>query len=346
MAVAGVQDDDGGRSVHRIFHGREGKPIRGERGAEIAPLAHQRALVARLYIVIADPGILLQRPADIRNGLGPIDPLQGLRPGQFPITTESGEGLFLPARANLDQNRGKVHARLFRHDVSACRHRAGIDRIRPGQRHLRLRPGEGGAAAVVLGPESPVGVHHLAPGNRKFLPGGLFRGRIHRGEGPAEGGGHLQEFRRIIRVLIQITVAGNGQVAQPVDVRRKLLDGPITPLVPAAEVARVEIHPHFAQEVAAAAAPGPGQGRFGHHGVAFQQRGIRNHSDDHFREFAEGIVETLPETGPEELLLGDVPALVDSEELRPGNRGQSGDIRQGEKIHPARSPGDKAVGNT
>ena len=57
-------------------------------------------------------------------------------------------------------------------------------------------------------------------------------------------------------------------------------------------------------------------------------------------------MEPRPETGPEELLLGDVPALVDGEELRPGNRGQSGDIRQGEKIHPARSPGDKAVGNS
>ena len=174
---------------------------------------------------------------------------------------------------------------------------------------------------VVLVPKGPVGVHHLVPGIRKLFPGGQFRGRIHRGEGAAELGGHLQELRRIIRVFVHVTVAGDGQVAQPVDVRRKLLDGAVAPLVPAAEVAVVEEHPHLAQEVAAAAAAGPGQGRFGHHGVALQERGVRDHPDDHLRQFAEGIVEALPEAGPEELLLGDVPALMDGEEFRPGDRG-------------------------
>ena len=301
--------------------------------------------MARLHVIIADPGVLLQRPADIRHRLGPEDPLQGPRPGEFPLAAESRQGRLLSVGIHPDQDGRKVHARFFRVHGAIAGHGAGIDRIGPGQAHLRLRPGERTATAVVLGPKRPVGAHHLAPGDRQFLAGGLLGGRIHRREGAAQGGGHLQEFRRIIRVFVQVPVAGDGQVAQPVDVRRVLLDGPVAPLVPAAEVAGVEVHPHLAQEVAAAAAAGLRQGRFGHHGVTLQQRGVRHHADNHFRQFAEGIVEACPEAGPEELLLRDVPALVDGEELRPGNRGHPGHVRQGEQVHPPGRPGDEAVGN-
>ena len=198
---------------------------------------------------------------------------------------------------------------------------------------------------VVQVPHIPVGAHHLLPGIRKFLPGGLLGGRVHRGEGTAEGGGDLQEFRRVIRILVHVAVTGDGQVAQPVDIRRVLLDGPVAPLVPVAEVAGAEEHPHLAQEVGAAAAARLRQGRLGHHRVPFQQRGVRHHADDHFRQFAERIVEPRPEAGPEELLLRDMPALVDSEELRPGNRGHPGHVRQGKQVHPPGRPGNEAVGN-
>ena len=87
VPAAGVQDDHGGRTVRRIFHGRNGKPVGRDRGAEVAPVAHQGALAACLHVIIADPGVLLQCPADIRDRLGPIDAQQGCRPGEFSFTS-------------------------------------------------------------------------------------------------------------------------------------------------------------------------------------------------------------------------------------------------------------------
>ena len=87
------------------------------------------------------------------------------------------------------------------------------------------------------------------------------------------------------------------------------------------------------------------QGGFRHYGIAFNiihERVYDRHQD--VPHLAEHIVERLVDSGHAELHLGHVTSLMDRKHRGPGHGFGLVCRRDGEEVHPLRSPGDRAVG--
>ena len=334
--------------MERILRHGYGRSVRcGRRIEKVTfPCQHARAPPVRSQVEYT--GFGLERPARVRDGLAPKKPSGCLRIADlFRSGREGPYGIRTSVRKDADQPRREGQSLLYGENVIAGRFRTLERGVAAGRGCKRPGRPEGTPRRFVRGPKGLLRRSNLLPGLLKVLARSLLHRFLEVEERQGEHGGEdvFIVSGREQGVIVHVSHTGHQHVSRAVMVRNEGLLRTPAPAVPVAEIPFGETDAVMLQEVRRAAAPGACKGGFRHDGVALQQRRARiKRGRCAGEKLSDNGIEQPESPATCELHLRDVARLVDGQFRDPVQRLGAARVGTGEQVHPARGPGNGAVG--